>query len=71
MANKAERDARLDELATATKAWAKKRREQLQTQVSFAKRTLKGRTGSERLAKASVSATTTLVVDQINEFLTG
>lgn len=71
MASKAERDARLDALAQATKDWATRRREYLKNQVAFAKRVLKGRTGSERLAQATVKATTDLVVDEIDQFLRG
>jgi len=71
MASKAERDARLDALAKATTDWAARRREYLKNQVAFAKRVLKGRTGSERLAQATVTATTNLVVDEIDQFLRG
>jgi hypothetical protein len=71
MATKEDRDARLDKLNTAVAAWADKRTAVLQTQVAFSKRLLRGRTGSERLAQASVEAATALTVDQINQFLTG
>lgn len=71
MATTEERNARLDELGEAIQAWAKKRRKQLNQQVSFSKRLLKGRTGSERLAQASVESASSLTVDQINQFLTG
>ena len=66
-----ERNARLDALGTATSAWAKTRRDYLDKQVAFSKRLLKGRTGSERLNQASLESATTLVVDQIDTFLTG
>ena len=69
MASKEERDARLDELATATSEWATKRRTQLQKQVAFGKALLKGRTGAERLNDKSVQTATNLLVDEIGEFL--
>ena len=70
-ASKEDRNARLDALGTAIQAWAKKRREVLNNQVAFSKRILKGRTGAERLNNAMVETANDLVVDQINEFLTG
>jgi hypothetical protein len=70
-ASQADRNARLDELGTAVSAWAKNRRDYLTQQVAFSKRLLKGRTGSERLNQASIESATSLVVDQINSFLTG
>lgn len=71
MATQAERNARLDELAAATKAWASKRRTYLKNQVAFAKGLLKGRTGAERLNNTSVKRATDLLVDEIDQFLTG
>jgi hypothetical protein len=71
MATAEERNARLDELGAAIQEWATARRKQLNKQVSFSKRLLKGRTGSERLAQASVESASSLTVDQINDFLTG
>ena len=66
-----DRNARLDALGTAVQTWAVARRDYLNKQVAFSKRLLKGRTGSERLNQASVESATSLVVDQINQFLTG
>jgi hypothetical protein len=71
VASKEERDARLDELATATTEWATKRRNQLQAQVAFSKALLKGRTGAERLNNKSVETASNLLVDEIEQFLTG
>ena len=71
MPSKADRDARLDTLASAVKDWATKRREYLNNQLSFAKRVLKGRTGQERLNNASVEMASSLLVDEISQFLTG
>jgi hypothetical protein len=69
--SKEERDARLDALAEATKTWAVKKKADLTAQVTLCKKILKGRTGSDRLANASVTSVSSLVVDQINDFLTG
>lgn len=71
MATAEERNARLDELGAAITTWATQRRKQLKRQVLEGKRLLKGRTGSERLAQASVESISDLTVDQINDFLTG
>lgn len=71
MATQDERNKRLDSLATSIKEWAKNQRTYLQRQSALAKRILKGRTGSERLAQSSVSAVSTIAVDEINDFLTG
>lgn len=69
--DKEARDARLDELATATTEWATKKRKQLKEQVAFSKALLKGRTGAERLNNAVVTSATDLLVDELNDFLTG
>ncbi len=66
-----ERDARLDVLSTAVEQWAENQKQRLNAQVALGKRILKGRTGSERLAQASVQSVSDLAVDQINDFLTG
>jgi len=66
-----ERNARLDALKAATKQWADQQKKRLKSQVTLGKRILKGRTGSERLAQASVESVSSLTVNQINDFLTG
>jgi hypothetical protein len=66
-----ERNARLDALLTATEEWAARHTQTLKDQVALSKRVLKGRTGSERLAQASVQSVSDLAVSQINDFLTG
>lgn len=66
-----ERNERLDALSEATAQWADQQKQRLNNQVALGKRILKGRTGSERLAQASVDAVSDLAVDQINDFLTG
>ena len=65
-----ERNARLDALLEATEDWAARQTQALNDQVSLSKRILQGRTGSERLAQASVQSVSKLAVDQINDFLT-
>jgi hypothetical protein len=64
-----ERNTRLDQLLAATTTWTDKRRIELKARVAANKKILKGRTGSERLAQASVAATSALVVDEIDAFL--
>lgn len=71
MATTAERNARLDALQQAVTQYATKQREELRRRVDVNKRILRGRTGSDRLAQASVQQSTQLVVAQINDFLTG
>lgn len=65
----AERNARLDKLVQATHAWASVRRDELNHRVTSSKRILQGRTGSERLARASVQAASDLVVQELDDFL--
>lgn len=71
MASKQERDARLDELATATTEWANSERTRLKKQVTLSKRMLKGRTGAERLNNTSVTTANVLLVDEIQQYLAG
>ena len=71
MATVAQRNARLDELEQAVKQYAAAQRKQLTHRVDTCKRILRGRTGSDRLAQASVQQASGLVVTEINEFLTG
>lgn len=71
MATEAERNARLDELVKATKTWASNKTKELKNQSAFAKRVLKGRTGSERLSNTTVVSASKLLVDEIEAFLTG
>lgn len=71
MATTAERNARLDSLEKAVKQYAAQQRKQLNRRVDVCKRILQGRTGSERLAQASVQESTALVSAEIDDFLTG
>ncbi len=65
----AARNARLDALSTAVSFWAEKKRDEINKRVESSKKILKGRTGSERLAQASVQAASVLVVDSLSDFL--
>ena len=69
MPSVADRNARLDALAKAAQRWADTRTAELNNRVTSAENILKGRTGSERLAQAAVSATSDLVISSINDFL--
>lgn len=71
MATVAERNARLDALAQAAQQWANQKTKELDNRVATAKAILKGRTGSERLAQATVSAASSLVINEIDDFLAG
>lgn len=66
-----DRNKRLDKLSKAVDAWATQRRKQLNDQVSFGKRLLKGRTGAERLNNVTVKRASDLLVDELDQFLTG
>lgn len=64
-----ERNKRLDQLVAATTAWSTKRVKELENKVTITKDILRGRTGSERLAAASVAAAQDIVVNEIDDFL--
>ena len=65
------RDARLDALKEAVEEWADKEITRLEDEAEFLKSILKGRTGAGRLTNQNVSDASTLVVDEIDQFLTG
>jgi hypothetical protein len=71
MATQEERNARLDKLKSAAVAWADKEEQRLKKESALLKKILRGRTGSERLNNASVEAASDLLVDELNQFLTG
>jgi hypothetical protein len=64
-----DRNNRLDQLLAATNSWSTKRVKELEDRVTITKNILKGRTGSERLATASVAAAQDIVVNEIDDFL--
>jgi hypothetical protein len=71
MADAAARDARLDALVAATKAWATSQTTTINNQVTVLQNILTGRTGSASLPKSAVDTTSALVVSSISDFLTG
>ena len=71
VASKTERNQVLDELVTATEQWRDHRKRRLTEQVDLAKRILKGRTGSQRLQNEMVQQASSLLVDEVEAFLTG
>jgi hypothetical protein len=71
MATQEERNARLDKLKSAVGAWADKEEQRLTRESALLKKILKGRTGSERLNNASVESASDLLVDELDQFLTG
>ena len=71
MATAAARDARLQALLSATKAWATAQTTTINNQVIVLQNIIKGRTGSNALPAAAVDTTSALVVDSISQFLTG
>lgn len=71
MATIDERNARLDALNTAVQDYATTQLAELNRRVSVNTTILQGRTGSARLAQSAVQQSVTLVVKNINDFLTG
>jgi hypothetical protein len=71
MASTADRNARLNQLQQAAQQWATSRTNYLNNQVSTLQAILQGRGGANGVAQAGVTATSDLVVSQINDFLTG
>jgi len=71
MASTAERNARLDVLVEAVQDWRTKRTKELETQRDLAKKILKGRAGSQGLKNETTKKAIELLVDEIDEFLTG
>lgn len=69
--SQAERNAVLDELADAVKQWRDKRVLRLENQVDLAQKILKGRGGAQRLQNETTKQASALLVDEIEEFLTG
>lgn len=65
------RNALLDELKEALDEWAEQEEEKIQDEIDFMKSVLRGRTGSERLARSNTTEARVLVLDDIQSFLTG
>jgi hypothetical protein len=65
------RNALLDELKEAVDDWADAEEEKVNKEIDFMKSVLRGRTGSERLARSNTEEARVLVIDDIDSFLTG
>jgi|NOAtaT_6_FD_contig_31_422354_length_381_multi_2_in_0_out_0_1 hypothetical protein len=65
------RNALLDELKSALDDWHEREIKRIDDEVTFAKSVLRGRTGSERLARSNTTEARVLVIDDINSFLAG
>jgi hypothetical protein len=69
--DKERRDQLLDDLKAALDEWAEAEEQRIEDEVAFVKSVLRGRTGSERLARANTREAEVLVVDDITSFLAG
>lgn len=65
------RNALLDELQRALDDWHTQEIQRIDDEVTFIKSVLRGRTGSERLARSNTEEARILVIDDINSFLAG
>ena len=65
------RNVLLDELKAALDEWATHAEQKTRDEIAFMKSVLRGRTGSERLARGTVAAARLLVINDIGSFLTG
>ena len=65
------RNELLDELKEAVDDWAENEEQKVTDEVDFMKSVLRGRTGSERLARSNTQEARLLVIDDIQSFLTG
>lgn len=65
------RNALLDELKEAVDDWAEAEERKVENEITFMKSVLRGRTGSERLARSNTEEARVLVIDDITSFLTG
>ena len=65
------RDQLLDELKQALDDWFEVEEKRIQDEVNFTKSFLRGRTGSERLSRATTQQAQLLVIDDITSFLAG
>lgn len=68
---KVSRDALLDRLKTAFTEWHSSEEKRFKDEAAFLRSVLKGRTGSERVARSNTAQAETLVVNNISTFLQG
>jgi len=66
-----ERDALLNRLKDAFDEWYDNEKSDLEDEATYLKSVLRGRTGSERLARENTTEAEVLVVNDITSFLTG
>lgn len=71
MPSQADRNQRLDDLQEAVDAWADKTTKRLNDEAALLEKILKGRPGAEKLNNGSVEAASDLLVDELDQFLTG
>lgn len=69
--DKEARDQLLDDLKTALDEWFDTEEQRVNDEVTFVKSVLRGRTGSERLARSNTREAEILVIDDISSFLAG
>lgn len=65
------RNQLLDDLKSALDEWHEHETQRIDDEVTFVKSVLRGRTGSERLARSNTAEAQILVIDDINSFLAG
>ena len=70
-ANREARDRLLDQLRTALDQWFEVEEKRITDEAAFVKSVLRGRTGSEQLARRNTAEAQVLVVDDIGSFLAG
>lgn len=66
-----ERNALLNELESAVEEWYTRERARVEDEVTFLRSVLRGRTGSESVARRNTSEARVLVIDDITSFLSG
>jgi hypothetical protein len=71
MAEKDERDARLDELKASVEEYGEKKLEQLSSDVEFMKSVIDGRTGAGQLMNQGIVDSSNLLAESIKQFLEG
>jgi hypothetical protein len=67
----ADRNARLDQLATAVTDWSTQRTQYINNQAAFLQRILNGRAGVQSVTNSVASQASALSVDSLSQFLTG
>lgn len=68
---KDERDANLDALKEAAGNWVEKEKTRIGEEISFLRKVLKGRTGSEEASSTNLAKSLDLVSAEIDSFIIG